>query len=205
MRVEIRSDHAMIEGYVNVVERESRMLRDAYGPFVEVVKAGTFAKALERNKNVELKFNHRQHLGDMADGSVELREDPIGLYARAKVKDPNIIEKAKNKELRGWSFGFACRNADWEETKAADNSVTRKRSLRDIDLREVSILDKTPAYIATSIEMRDEGEELVEFRSAPDEEIEVIEEKREVKKDDPSSFFAKIDKIYESLKGGKTE
>ena len=45
----------------------------------------------------------------------------------------------------------------------------------------------------------------MEFRSAPDEEIEVIEEKREVKKDDPSSFFAEIDKIYESFKGGKTE
>ena len=35
----------------------------------------------------------------------------------------------------------------------------------ELELREVSILDKTPAYIATSIETRDDDEILVEFRA----------------------------------------
>ena len=204
MRVEIRSNSAVIEGYVNVVERESRMLRDSHGEFIEIVKAGTFAKAIKNNDNVELRFNHNRHLGDVKSGSLELREDDIGLFARALVEDKEVIEKARNKEFRGWSFGFSCRNAEWEEAKTSDDSVMRKRKLTDIELREVSILDKTPAYIATSIEMRDDKEDLVEFRSAPNEEIEVIEEKRE-KKDDPSSFFAEIDKKYMEIKGGNNE
>ena len=35
----------------------------------------------------------------------------------------------------------------------------------ELELREISILDKTPAYIATSIETRGEEEILVEFRA----------------------------------------
>ena len=51
----------------------------------------------------------------------------------------------------------------------------RIRTLNGIDLREVSILDVTPAYIATSIEMRDDTQALLEFRMA-DEPLEVTEE-----------------------------
>ena len=51
----------------------------------------------------------------------------------------------------------------------------RIRTLNGIDLREVSILDVTPAYIATSIEMRDDATSLLEFRMA-DEPLEVTEE-----------------------------
>ena len=34
----------------------------------------------------------------------------------------------------------------------------------ELELREVSILNKTPAYVATSIENREDGDVLVEFR-----------------------------------------
>ena len=59
MQIEIRAENmAIITGYVNVVERESRLLHDSRGAFIEVVKAGTFQKALEKASNVELRFNH---------------------------------------------------------------------------------------------------------------------------------------------------
>ena len=160
MQIEIRADNtALITGYVNVAGRESRVLRDASGPFVEVVQPGTFQRALEKNP-VGLMFNHRQALGSTED-FLELKEDNIGLYARALVHDADIVEKAKAGQLTGWSFGFF---VDKDEWKTKEDGM-RLRTLEDIDLAEVSILDMTPAYIATSIEMRGEQESLKEFRN----------------------------------------
>lgn len=65
MKIEIRSsESAVIEGYVNVVERESRMIPDRQGNFIEIVKQGAFADAIKRAENVEVRFNHRKILGD---------------------------------------------------------------------------------------------------------------------------------------------
>ena len=52
MQIELRENKVIIDGYVNAVERESNLLRDAEGQFVEVVKAGTFGRALERAKAI---------------------------------------------------------------------------------------------------------------------------------------------------------
>ena len=46
MKIEIRSDSATVDGYVNAVERESRLIMDVQGNFREKVKVGTFEKAL---------------------------------------------------------------------------------------------------------------------------------------------------------------
>ncbi|MED2754550.1 HK97 family phage prohead protease, partial [Bacillus thuringiensis] len=39
------------------------------------------------------------------------------------------------------------------------------RSIEDLELLEVSILDMTPAYVATSIETRGENTAMIEMRS----------------------------------------
>lgn len=170
MQIEIRADNtALITGYVNVAGRESRVLRDASGPFVEVVQPGTFQHALEKNP-VGLMFNHLKPLGS-TDDVLELKEDNIGLYARALVHDSDIVEKAKAGQLTGWSFGFYMNKDEW---KTRDDGM-RLRTLEDIDLAEVSILDMTPAYIATSIEMRGEQESLKEFRNIS-EPVNVIQQ-----------------------------
>lgn len=173
MQIEIRADNtALITGYVNVAGRESRVLRDASGPFVEVVQPGTFQRALEKNP-VGLMFNHRQALGSTED-VLELKEDNIGLYARALVHDSEIVEKAKAGQLTGWSFGFFMNKDEW---KTKEDGM-RLRTLEDIDLAEVSILDMTPAYIATSIEMRGEQESLKEFRNISESVNVILPEKR---------------------------
>ena len=171
MKIQIRSDgSAVIEGYVNVVERKSRVLRDVAGDFIEIVRAGTFQRALEANPDVGLMFDHVRNLGSQADGVLDLQEDAVGLHARALVSDTEVIDKARSGQLRGWSFGFRVLDDSWTE----DDGM-RIRTLNGIDLREVSILDVTPAYIATSIEMRDDTQALLEFRMA-DEPLEVTEE-----------------------------
>lgn len=164
MKIEVRADNTIhIEGYVNVPGRDSRPLRDRQGTYIEQVTPGTFSRALASGRPVELRFNHGRTLGSTADGTITLREDAVGLHASAVLQDGELAEKARNRELRGWSFGFITQADRWE------GDCPRRRFLEEIELREVSILDKTPAYIATSIETREGETLLVEFRAAPEE------------------------------------
>lgn len=182
MKVEIRSaNEAIIEGYVNAVERDSRPIPGPFGTYIERVAQGTFQKALNSGKPIELRFNHQRVL-DSTEGSLELREDSIGLHAKATITDAEVIEKAKLGELRGWSFGFRDNNPKIEDSK---------RVLEDIELREVSILDKTPAYIATSIEMR--SEYCIEERGKEIENLEVTLEQRKLEVINYSNYEKEIE------------
>lgn len=161
MRIEIRADSVMIEGYVNAVARDSRPIRDRKTGkrFVEQIVPGVFERALKRN-DIDLLLNHdaTRVLGSTKT-NLTLTEDSIGLRARAEVTDPEIIQKAREKKLRGWSFGFIERDATEE---VLPNGLQR-RYVEDLVLKEVSIVDerKLPVYEGTSIETRASGEEVV--------------------------------------------
>lgn len=178
VKIEIRSSNeAFISGYVNAVERESRILPKSGGiirQFVEKVRAGTFRNALETEKPVELRFNHDRFLCDTESG-LTLHEDNIGLYAEATITDTEVIQCAKNGELRGWSFGFVCKKDSWDKDGELD-----RRTLEDIELKEVSILTKTPAYIGTSVEVR--SNEVTERRGFEGVAVKSIECEIEQKK-----------------------
>ena len=165
MKVEIRGQQVHISGYVNAVERDSKVLYDKDGPFVERAESGVFQRSMERNPNVGLKLNHGRDIGSVAEGNLQLREDAVGLHASAIVSDPETVREARAGHLTGWSFGFAD-NAPSYET----GGEVRKRTLRDIDLVEVSVLTIAPAYIATSIEARCEGgaNEIRSLEDAPE-------------------------------------
>ena len=167
MRIELRSDNnILIDGYVNAVARDSRIMPSINGEFVEQVVPGTFHKALSRTRNVDLLLNHNESrkLGSIIEGNLKLFEDNIGLRAIATITDEEVIKKAIAGKLKGWSFGFYLNNDRWE----TDSKGIKRRFLEDIELLEVSILDdtKNPAYIATSIETRDNKEVLREIRTA---------------------------------------
>ena len=101
MRIEIRADSVVIEGYVNAVARDSRQMRDRKTGkrFVEQIVPGVFRRALQHNE-VKLLLNHDENrvLGS-TQTNLELHEDNIGLRARAEISDPEVIEKARNKKL----------------------------------------------------------------------------------------------------------
>ena len=172
MKVEVRGDHVVLDGYVNATGRDSRILASPRGRFVEQVEPGTFGRALSRAKRVELRFNHRTELGSTEDGTLELREDAIGLRATATVTDPVVVEKARAGQLRGWSFSFHKLKDRWEDWR----DDIQRRCLEEIDLKEVSILDRTPAYIATSIEERDGESCVLEERATEDQQEETEQE-----------------------------
>ena len=159
MEIRVKEDSVEIEGYVNAIERNSKPLWSRVGQFVERICKGAFKKALKRNDDVHILLNHdwNRDLGSTKKGNLELEEDNIGLKARATITDPDVIEKARNGELVGWSFGF--------QDREVENTIEKGmpyRAVRDLDLAEVSILDrsKTPAYDGTLIMARDEGAEM---------------------------------------------
>lgn len=167
MRIEIRSDSVHLSGYVNAVERHSavlpqRVCRAALGDFVEVIRSGAFAGSLKRNPDVALRFNHERTVAD----SVELREDNIGLHAEATVSDAEIVRAAREHKLTGWSFGFTRPEAQWT---GPDDEGIYTRSISALDLVEVSILTKRPAYPATSVEVRDGEAQEYEYRQLEEE------------------------------------
>lgn len=159
MQIRVKEDSVEIEGYVNAIERNSKPLMSRVGQFIERICKGAFKKALRRNDDVHILLNHdwNRDLGSTKQGNLELEEDNIGLKARAIITDKEVIEKARNGELVGWSFGFQDRDVE--------NTIERgmpHRAVKDLDLAEVSILDKRkkPAYDGTLIMARDDSEEL---------------------------------------------
>ena len=176
MRINVREDKVEIEGYVNACERKSKPLNSRLGKFVEKICAGAFNRALGRAEDVRILLNHdwSKDLGGIKDGNLELEEDNIGLHARATITDPEVIKDARNGDLVGWSFGFD--DVDVEETRD-DETGLPFRKVKDLNLAEVSLLNrkKTPAYVGTLVNVRDDGS-TVYYSEDTEEEVEIIDE-----------------------------
>ena len=156
MRIEIRNDSVEIDGYVNAVGRDSRPLRDRNTGqrYLEQIVPGAFQRALSQNEVLLLLDHDRERvLGSTEDG-LSLHEDNIGLRAHAVITDAEVIQKAKDRKLRGWSFGFYERGASEEDARDG----MKRRFIEDMELVEVSIIDdrKIPCYDGTLIETRSE-------------------------------------------------
>lgn len=183
MKVNIRADKVEIEGYVNAIERDSKPLWSRVGQFIERICKGAFKKALKRNDDVHILLNHdwSRDLGSTKKGNLKLEEDNIGLKARATITDPEVIKKARAGELVGWSFGFS----DRDVVNSIRDGMPH-RAVKDLDLVEVSILDKRkkPAYEGTLITARAE-EEVLHFRG--EDFIDDVEVKEEAKEEVPEA------------------
>lgn len=160
MKIELRSGGVHISGYVNAVDRFSRPMRAGNGKvFIEKIKPGAFKRAIENGESIKVKHNHSRIVADVRSDGVTLKEDSIGLYCEGFFKDEEIIERAKNKELVGWSFGFVPEN--YKDEDSSQFGIDFERSIDDLVLNEVSIIDKRqlPCYVGTSIEVRAEDME----------------------------------------------
>lgn len=154
MKIKVRDDNSItLEGYINVTNRESKVLTEDGKQFVEVIRPNTFARALKKNENVLMLRDHdfNNKIGD--NSTIELKEDAIGLHYVANIREENTVELAKANKLVGCSFGFT--NPTYENI-SVENGL-EKRYIKDLDLFEVSILSdsKSPAYEACSVYTRD--------------------------------------------------
>ena len=95
-------------------------------------------------------------------GTLQLREDAVGLHADVTITDENLIEIAKKGKIKGWSFGMY--NVVDELEQRADNLPIRH--VKSLDLDHITlVVNQTPAYSATSVECRADGEFSMEYRS----------------------------------------
>ena len=191
MEIRVKGDSIEIEGYVNAIERKSKPLWSRVGQFVERICKGAFKRALERNDNVRILLNHdpERDLGGTKDGNLELKEDNIGLHARATITDPDVVDKGKKGDLIGWSFGFMDRDVE----NKRDEDGMPLRDVKDLDLIEVSILDKTkvPAYDGTLVAVRSDETSLF-ISETYEDEINVREESEETKETEQQTPVDKV-------------
>lgn len=187
---DVQLDHSedrKIGGYVNVTERESETLYSQQRGkwFKEVMKKGVFERALAKNQSIPclLEHNWEKELAHTAKGTLELREDNIGLRFDAIINDDEVYEQIKSGAINSCSFGFTVEEQDFENI----NSRFEKRYVHEINLKEISLV-KNPAYVGSLVESRNlemalrEDEEMNKVEEVVEtvEEVEVVEETTEV-------------------------
>lgn len=196
MKVELRADGVVhISGYVNVTGRESRPVMTKHGKMPEVIESGSFQRAIDANEvgiSVLLDHDPSRRLAGTADHTLILYEDNIGLRAETEIADPEIVEAAKNKKIRGWSFNMK-NVVDEVEERAGKPPL---RHVKSFDMDEISlVVKKIPVYSATSVEVRADEETDVEERGI-EETVEVkLPEEPEVPKDANESFKERLQAI----------
>ena len=93
----------------------------------DVIRAGAFARALQRGRTVPLLW---QHKGTPVGTIEHLSEDKRGLRVIARITEAQVSERVR-RGLRGLSFGYRVREA---RTGGA------LRELTELDLVEVSLV-----------------------------------------------------------------
>ena len=184
MKVEVRADGVHIEGYVNVAERESRAVLTPHGKVNEVINAGVFQRAIAAADEIGLMVDHERQIGSTKT-NLALSEDSIGLRADLTTDDDEVVENAKAGKIKGWSFGF--RKAVDALEQRADKLPLRRIS--DLVLDEVSlIINKTPCYSATSVEVRADEECDIETRAYVETNVEVVDRVSKTTYDDGTQY-----------------
>lgn len=184
MNIEIRADGIHFDGYVNVTGKMSKpVIIPSRQRVIETIEERAFQTALGQTSNVEIWLDHNPNrvIAQTKDGTVELREDTIGLRASGVITDPEVVQNAKR--LRGWSFGMK-KVKDQIEERADQLPL---RHVKSFELGHIALLlNKNPAYSSTSIELRADQEEADETELRESAEIEVkdmVETPKETKAD----------------------
>lgn len=176
MKVELRADGKLhLSGYVNVTGKMSRPVITGKGQkVIEVIEERAFTRALAKAKNITMTKDHDVNtiLCETRAGTLQLKEDAIGLHVDADIRDAQTITEARAGKLKGWSFGM-CNIVDNIEERADKLPL---RTVKDFDLDHITlVVHKTPVYAATSIEMRaDDKTDEMECRAGTDETIELV-------------------------------
>jgi len=167
MRIETRiaeigpapSGGGKLAGYAAKFGRESGVLTEPNfnrgDPFVEVIRAGAFARSLREN-DVRALYNHDTNhvLGRTKSGTLRLSEDSIGLRFELDLPDTgagrDVREMVARGDIDGCSFGF---NVVEDEVSVRDDGTTL-RTLVEVDLHEVSPAVAWPAYESSEVALR---------------------------------------------------
>ncbi len=151
MDLERRFAKASVEGKTLVgiaapYGRETRI-----GEFRERIAPGAFTKTLTESRDVLALADHdsAKVLGRRSTGTLELTETAEGLEFRLQLPDTSagrdIRALAERGDLGGMSFGFRAIHDSWEGDL---------RTLHEVELHEISVVQSWPAYTDTSVSLR---------------------------------------------------
>lgn len=146
--LEIHSSGRKLEGYA------SRFgVRAAIADFEEEIRSGAFAESLKVGDKLAL-VDHdvSRVLARTRNGSLKLAEDSRGLHFEISLPQTtlanDVLALAEVGSLGGASIGFIAKRDSWRG---------RLRTLEQIDLREISIVQSFPAYPSTTVTARSLG------------------------------------------------
>lgn len=143
---DLRSSGRRLEGYAATFATEADL-----GAFRERIAPGAFRGALSGDILALLDHDAGKVLGRTRTGTLELREDDKGLAFKLDVPDTaagrDVLALAARGDLGGMSFGFLV-------PEGGDEWQGKTRTLRSIDLKEISVVSAWPAYEGTEIALR---------------------------------------------------
>ena len=190
IKLDYNSEQRKLGGYINVVERASETLYSKQRGkwFKETIKAGTFTRALQKNDSIPMLLEHDQdrQIAHTANGTLQLREDAIGLRFDAIV-DEDTFNEIQQRNITSCSFGMKVNEQEFEPV----NPKMEKRYISNIDLFEVSLV-ANPAYVGSLVEQRNMEKALEDMEKEVIEEVveetkeELVEEVRADKKEEES-------------------
>jgi hypothetical protein len=155
-----KADTPGIEGYAAVFNEEYVLWDGPSYRVVEIVKPGTFTRALKEKQDVRCLFNHDPNhlLGRSAAGTLRMKQDDKGLTFANDMPDTQLGRDVRTSvdrgDLDGCSFAFNVTKQTWRE-ETDNGKTTSTREIEDVDLYDVGPVTY-PAYTGTSVGARSE-------------------------------------------------
>lgn len=147
-----------IDGHAAVFDQDYVLWDEGNACAVETVKPGAFSRAIKEKHDVRALLNHdpNQLLGRTSAGTLELKEDSVGLYFKVDPPDTqlgrDVHTLVKRGDLSGCSFAFRVTKQNVTETKKSGKLI-RRREIEDVDLYDVGPVTY-PAYAGTDVNAR---------------------------------------------------
>ncbi len=121
------------------------------GEFRERIARGAFTRTLSESRDILALSDHdpAKVLGRTKSGTLQLEETVHGLQFRLQLPDTtagrDLQTLAERGDLGGVSFGFRAIKDSWEG---------ELRTLHEVELHEISIVQSWPAYPDTTVALR---------------------------------------------------
>lgn len=166
------SNELIVEGYFSVFNE----VYEVWDGATESIRQGAFTDSI--NGDVRALYNHNTDiiLGRTTAGTLELKQDDIGLWGRIKLnsKDSeavNVYERIARGDITGCSFGF---DIEKEERTVTENGSVHYEIVKINPLWEVSPC-VFPAYEATRIQSRGKDIEIMQKRQLEEKKMRMLE------------------------------
>lgn len=145
---DVKAEGRKLVGYAAVFGQ-----RTTIGDFSEEIAPGAFARSLSANADILALVDHdpSKVLGRTKTGTLRLAEDGQGLRFEIDIPDTqlgrDLLTMAERGDVGGMSFGFIV-------PSGGDSWNGTHRTLTDISIYEISVVQAFPAYAGTTVDAR---------------------------------------------------